>query len=280
MVQAARNPLPAGLYRLELPADAAGVFGRWRRANSERVHVVGLEATDKGARVTFAVYRPPGAFPFGQLGQPETARPVVGATISWVDAVHFALAPLQAVEFAAAAAAAEFAASLVQPELAGLRDAVAAARVNVASIRLMLAAVADGTSPNPAGTLGAAASLAESSIEMLLSAGAAIPIAFPRAGVNKVLEELHKLATAIKAAPGKALQAVSTFAKETAKTVANVVVPFELGVVGVSALALGAFFLVSGKGRTQTTDFLMLGGLAVAVLGGTATWSNATAASH
>lgn len=264
MAVARSNPLEAGLYRLELSRDGAPAFGRWRRANGERVHVVSLEPHPKGARVEFAVYKKPGAFPFGQLGYPEQARAVVGASVSWADAVHAVLSPLSAAESAAAAAAGEFLVKLAGPQFAALSDAVKAAQINLEQIKAMLGAVAGGTSPNPAGTLGAAASLAEASIELLVTAGAAIPIAFPRAAVNRLLEELHKLATSIKAAPGRALKAVSTFAVDTAKAAAKVAIPYELGVAGVSALALGALLLLQGK-RSNTTDYLMLGGAAVAI---------------
>jgi hypothetical protein len=274
MAVARANPLAAGLYRVEVAPELAQVFGRWRRANAERVHVIGLEPSEEGARVVFAVYKPPGAFPFGQLGHPEVAEVVVGAVADWIDVIGFLANPLGAAERAIGEAAAHFVADVSKPELKGLRDALIISRANVATIRAILEAVKNGTAPNPAAALGQAAAMAKQTIEVLVTAGGAIPIDFPRNLVNAALQKLHELEAEIKAAPGKALHAVSQFASDVVKKAAPVLVPGQIGIWGLGIVALGGFLAWEQGKRSELTDKMMLAGAAVAVLGGGIAGSN------
>jgi hypothetical protein len=259
------NPLAPGVYRLDMPCPLAPAFGVWRRAQKGKVHVIELEnGPNDTARVSFVVFGKPGAFPFGKLGYPRRGQ-VVGALPDWPDVVAFVLRPLGPTEDALAVArwAAFFAAHSTQ-EFAALHAAIELARANVAIIRLQLEQVKAGTSPNPAAAVHNAAALAKQSIEQILSAAGAIPLAFPRQLVNEAIARLQALADEIAAAPGKALHAISNFADDAL----GFVVPADIGLIGVGALLLGAYLRYSEKKASPLSNNLMLAGGAAMVVGG------------
>jgi hypothetical protein len=273
------NPLPRGVYRIDLfspseqaphVADGVPVFGRWRRANAHAVRV--LEATayhtePVRSRVVFEVMGPPGAFPFGQLGPPLVAPPAsVGDLPSFADIALFLLNPIGSLELAAVKAAAHFLADATAPELRGVRDAVSAAKANIAIVRATLEAVRNGTAPDNAAALAGAAGLIKETIAMLLKASAAVPLHAPGHLIDNVIAELRGMLKAIEEAPARAIRGAAAAAKGL---VSDVVVPFELGGLGAAlALVVGWYMLEGGK-RSKTTDGLVIAGVAIAVLGGT-----------
>jgi hypothetical protein len=276
---ASTNPLAPGVYRIELFSPTANhpdvrdglpVFAKWRKANAARVRV--LEASTKATEpqlssVTFEVLAPPGAFPFGQLGYPAFGGSVGAGLPSFFDIATFLLDPLSSLESAVAEAAATFLLDASKPELQQLRAAINVARANILIIRGTLEAVRNGTAPDPASALGAAKNLAKGTLEILLSAVAAIPIAFPRNVVNRVVNELQSLITAIEEAPAKALK----LARDAAT---DLVLPFEAANVGGLAFALAAAYVLWSGKRSKATDNVMLIGGAVALLGGGTLISN------
>lgn len=271
------NPLTPGVYRIDLPCELAPLFGNWRRAQKGKVHVIELENGPEGkARVSFVVFGRPGAFPFGRLGHPVRGS-VVGATMpDWPDVVAFIFRPLGPTEEALSVKRwADFFLSHAAPEFAELQAAVAVARANVAIIRAQLEQVKAGTSRSPAAAVSNAASLAQQSIELLLAKAGRIPLSFPRALVNESIATLTALVDEIKAAPGKALHAITEFAGDAFNKVAlPFVIPAELGLVGVGLLLLGGYLAFQEKKTTPTTRNLMLAGGAVALLGGGTVASN------
>jgi len=282
IVQATTNPLPPGRYQVDLWSPTPGVtvrdgvpvFNRWREANAARVRVLHAECWNtepRQTRVLFEVLDRPGAWPFGQLGPPEhaTVSGEVGevGAISFADVVSFLFDPLGTLEMSAAQAAGHFVADLSRPELQELRAALSVTKANIAIIRASLEAIRNGTAPDPKEAIAATLNLIEQSTELLVKSAARIPFDFPRNLVNKVLQDLHDLKTAIHDAPAKALGALGKVAKDF-------VLPYEVANIG-GAVAIGAlaFVLWSGK-RSNATDNLMLLGLAGVALGGGTLLSN------
>jgi hypothetical protein len=88
MAQARKNPLAPGLYSIDLfqptssrptQKDQCPIFRNWRVAQGDRVKVRRVQEFPEpllgGPLRTFVVFEvlsPPGAFPFGQLGFPDT----------------------------------------------------------------------------------------------------------------------------------------------------------------------------------------------------------------
>lgn len=270
------NPLPAGVYEIDLfsPSDDAPnvhdgvpVFGKWRRANGHAVEVLAATAYNsvpRRSRIRFRVHQPPGAFPFGVLGPPRPEPAVVGDMPSFADMALFLFAPLASIELAVAKAAAQFLVNASKGEIKELAAAVSAARANIATVRAALEAVRNGTAPDNGVALAGAAGLVKETIEMLLKAAAAIPANAPRHVIDNLLTELRAMLKAIEEAPRKAVRGAANIAKGF---VTDVVVPFELGGVGVALGLLTAFYLLEGGQRSKTTDMLLLGAGAVALLG-------------
>lgn len=273
---AIRNPLPAGVYEIDLfspteqaaaVTDGVQVFGRWRKANAHAVEVLEATAYNSSPRrshVRFQVHSPPGAFPFGQLGKPEQALAGVGDLPSFADIALFLLNPIGSLELAAVKAAATFLAQASAPELKELRAAVSAAKANIANVRAALEAVRNGTAPDNAVALAGAAGLVKETIAMLLKASAAIPLNAPRHVVDNLITELRAMLKAIEEAPRRAIRGAAAAAKGF---VTDVVVPFEVGGLGVALGLLTAFYLLEGGKRSKTTDLLLLGAGAVALVG-------------
>jgi hypothetical protein len=78
MALAMKNPLPNGLYTMDLPTptsssskDGVAVLAAWTKANQGKVVVQKVTVQPEPGRtsVLFEVIGPPGAFPFG-LGYP------------------------------------------------------------------------------------------------------------------------------------------------------------------------------------------------------------------
>lgn len=269
MQRANRNPLERGVYRVDFAPELAPVFGRWRRAQNGKVHLLELEDGPAGkARVSFAVFGRPGAFPFGQLGFPERGD-VVGALPDWTDVLGFIMDPLGSVEAHLVSSALAWARDAVAPELEQLRTAIAVVKTNIALVNAQLEAIRTGHAANPAAMLQSAGLLVQQSIELLLKTAGGIAIEFPRDTVNELLKKLHVLAEAIKAAPGKAMHAVTSFAKGAMdKVVTPFVLPYEIGMGGIGVLGLAAFLAYEqGKVTDQTKNLALVGG-AIALLGG------------
>jgi len=266
------NPLPVGRYQLDLwsPTDSkpvrdgVPVFNKWREKNATRVKVLHAEcwSTDpRQTRVLFEVNDKPGAFPFGQLGKPIMVAQV-GSAATFVDAVQFLLDPLGSLEASAAAAAARAVSELASPELAHVRDALNVAKVNIAIIRAMLEAVVNHTAPDPLSAIAACKELIKSTLEGLTAALGSVTIDFPRRIVSTVIDDLHNLQRAIEDAPARALKAVAQAAKDLVVPVQEI----QLGLV----LAAGAAFLwYTQRKRSDTSDGLLLAGVAAVLLGGT-----------
>lgn len=272
------NPLPRGVYSIDLYSptelapqvtDGVPIFGRWRKANAHAVRV--LEATAYStepvrSRVVFEVASPPGAFPFGVLGAPSPAQSEVGALPSFADIALFLLNPIGSLELAAVKAAAHFLAEATAPELRGVRDAVSAAKANIAIVRATLEAVRNGTAPDNAVALAGAAGLIKETLAALLKASAAVPLNAPRHLIENVIAELRAMLKAIEEAPAKAIRGAAAAAKGF---VTDVVVPFEAANIGAAVALLTGWYLLEGGKRSKTTDVLVLAGIGVAVLGGT-----------
>ncbi len=264
------NPLKPGVYRIDLPCELAPVFGNWRRAQKGKVALLELENGPRGtARVSFVVFKSPGAFPFGKLGAP-TVGEIVGALPDWPDVVAYVLRPLVPLESALEAARwAQFFAAHTQPEFAELGAAIAVTRANVAVIRAQLEAVKAGTARDPAAVLHNAAAMAKQSIELLLHKAGAIPLAFPRALVNDAITRLQALADEIAAAPGKALHAISEFGTNVFdKFVMPFQLPLDIGLIGVGAILLGAYLRYTEHKPSPLSNNLMLAGAGAAIVGG------------
>jgi hypothetical protein len=247
--------------------DGVPLFGRWRKANAHAVRVVSATAFPthpQRSRVKFEVTSPPGAFPFGALGPPAFASEVVGDLPSFADIALFLLNPLGALELAAVKAAATFLGQSVAPELKELRAAISTAKANIATVRAALEAVRNGTAPDNKVALAGAAVLVKETIAMLLKASAAIPVNAPRHVVDNLIGELRAMLKAIEEAPARAIKGAAAAAKGF---VTDVVVPFEIGGVGVALGLMTAFYLFEGGKRSKTTDLLLLGAGAVALLG-------------
>lgn len=271
-MKASTNPLQPGRYQVDLWSPTPGVtvrdgvpiFKRWREANAARVRVLHAESWNtepRQTRVLFEVLERPGAWPFGQLGPPELAS-TSEVGVSFVDVVEFLFDPLGSLESSAAEAAAHFLADLSRPELQELRAALSVTKANIAIIRASLEAIKNGTAPDPKEALAATLNLIDQSTELLLKSAGRIPFDFPRNLVNRVLQDLHDLKTAIHDAPSKALGALGKVAKDF-------VLPYEVANLG-GALAIGtlAWLIWSGRKSSKTTDNLMLLGAAAMVLGG------------
>ena len=268
MTATVTNPLAVGVYRIDLPIERAPDFGKWRRAQRGRVQICELENGPNGsARVSFAVLDRPGAFPFGKLGKPTRGNLVVGAVLpEWKDVVAFPLRMFPPAEIALDVARwANFFASHATAEFAALKDAVTLSRANLAIVRAQLELVRNGSVPNSGAVLQNAAAIVKSSVELLLSKAAAIPIAFPRELVNSAIKELTAVADAIAAAPGKALHALTDFAGTAFDTLA---LPVGLEALAVVALAAGGFMAFTEKKVTPLSRNLMLAGAGAAVAAG------------
>lgn len=259
------NPLQPGVYRIDLPVAKAPVFGAWRRAQRGKVHVIDFtEGPNTTARVSFVVFRKPGAFPLGKLGPPTRGEIVGGALPDWPDVVAFVLRPLGPAEAALELARwAEFFATHAQPEFAELKSAVVVARANMAIIRAQLDLVVAGKAPNPAAVLHNAAAMAKDSIEKLLATAGAIPLSFPRALVNDAIAKLQAFVDEIAAAPGKALHALTQFAGDAA----GFALPIGVAALGLGALLLGGWLRYSEKKSSPLSNNLMHAGGAALVLG-------------
>jgi len=262
------NPLAIGVYRIDLPIELAGVFGKWRRAQRGRVQLCELENGPNGsARVSFAVLDRPGAFPFGKLGKPTRGSIVSGGVLpEWKDVVLWPLRQFPGAELALQVGTwANFFATHATAEFAALKEAVIVARANLAVVRAQLELVRSGSVPNPGAVLANAAATVKASVELLLTRAAAIPFAYPRELVNSAIKELTAVADAIAAAPGKALHALTDFAGDVASTFA---LPVGLAEVGAIALAAGGLLAWSEKKVTPASRNLMLGGAAAAFAAG------------
>lgn len=262
------NPLSVGVYRIDLPTELAGTFGKWRRAQRGRVQLCELENGPNGsARVSFAVLDRPGAFPFGKLGKPTRGTLVSGDVLpEWKDVVLFPLRQFPGAELALQVGTwANFFATHATAEFAALKDAISIARANLAIVRAQLELVRNGSAPNPGAVLQNAAALVKQSAEMILTRAAAIPIAYPRELVNNAIKQLTAAADAIAAAPGKALHALTNFAGDVINTVA---LPAGLAGAAVLAMAAGGFLVVTEKKITPTSRNLLLGAAAAAFASG------------
>jgi len=271
------NPLTPGVYRIDLPCKLAPVFGNWRRAQKGKVQLLELEngppaqgsvGGEPTARVSFVVFKPPGAFPFGRLGKPVAGQ-LVGEAPGWADVLSFVLAPLGAADAALGEKMGEFLAAHTTPEFAGLHEAVVIVQANMGVIRAQIEMVRNGA-PNGPAVLHNAATLVAQSIELLVQRAGAIPGAFPRVVINEALAKLNELADAIAAAPGRALHAITKFPGQVWDNwLKPFVLPAEIGLAGVGLLLLGGYLAYSEGGKvTPTTKNLMLAGGAIAVLGG------------
>ena len=271
------NPLPVGRYQLDLwsPTDAkpvkdgVPVFNKWREHNAARVKVLHAERwnTDPNqTRVLFEVNDRPGAFPFGQLGKPVMVAEV-GSAATFVDAVQFLMDPLGILDSSAVKAAEHFLVELAPPELAHVRDAINVTRANIAIIRATLQAVLNHTAPDPLSAIAACKQLIQGSLEILTSALGSVTIDFPRRIVSQVIDDLNHLQQAIEDAPARALKAVAQAAKD-------VILPVETMGMG-TVLAAGAAVLWWGqRKRSDTSDGLLLAGIAALLLGGTGLLDN------
>jgi hypothetical protein len=262
------NPLAVGVYRIDLPVELAPHFGKWRRAQRGRVQLCQIENGPNGsARVSFAVLDRPGAFPFGKLGKPVRGSMVSGGPLpQWSDVVLIPLRQFPPAELALEAGRwANFFASHTPAEFAALKDAVTIARANLAVVRSQLELVRNGSLPNPGAVLANAAATIKTSVEMLLTRAAAIPIAFPRELVNSAIKELTAVADAIASAPGKALHALTSFAGDVVEKFA---VPAALELGAAIALGIGGLMIFTDKKVTPQSRNLLLGAAAAAVAAG------------
>jgi hypothetical protein len=277
MDRAVTNPLERGVYQIDLPCELAAGFGRWRRAQKGRVHVIDLQngPDDGTARISFVVFAAPGAFPFGKLGRPRRGE-VVGVMPDWTDVALLALKQFPPLRLVLEGKAfADFVAAHTAPEFAALRDALTAARVNALVVGQLLEGVRSGAATNPAGALHQAAALVQQSLELIAKRAAAIPIAFPRAVVDEVLGKLKEMGEAIAAAPGKALAAVSKFPGLVVDNwLKPFVLPAEASLLGVAAALAGGFLIYTEGKATTLSKSLVLGGAAVALLSGGVLASN------
>jgi hypothetical protein len=256
------------VYRIDLPIELAGAFGKWRRAQRGRVQLCELENGPGGtARVSFAVLDRPGAFPFGRLGKPVRGSIISGAALpEWKDVVLYPLRFFPPAELALEASRwANFFTSHATAEFAALKDAVTIARANLAVVRSQLELVRNGSVPNPGAVLANAAQTVKASVEMLLSRAAAIPVAFPRELVNSAIKDLTAVADAIASAPGKALHALTSFAGDVVDKFA---VPAALEVGAAIALGIGGLMIFTDKKVTPQSRNLLLGAAAAAVAAG------------
>lgn len=271
------NPLPAGVYEIDLYSptertaqvtDGVPLFGRWRRANAHAVRVVEAAAFNthpRRSRIKFEVTSPPGAFPFGSLGPPAPLLDVSGLELpSFADIAHFLISPISKLQLEAVKAAAHFLADATKPELKQIRDAVIRAKANIAIVRGTIEAVRNGTAPNNAQAIAGAANLIRESIAGLLSASASLPVNAPRRVIEELVSELQAMLKAIEEAPGKAIRGAAAAAKGF---VSEVVVPFEVGGLGLAAALLTGWYLLDGGKRSKGTDTLILVGLGVAAFG-------------
>lgn len=274
MQRTAANPLTPGVYRVDLKCEDAHHFGRWRRAQKGKVHLLELENGPNGtARVNFVVFDKPGAFPFGKLGKPVPG--VVGALPDWADVVSFVFPPLTSVQTSLGAQMGEYLAQHAVAELAGLRDAVTIARANMDVIEAQLKTVREGKAMNPAAILHNAATMTANTLELLTTRAAAIPANLPRHVVDNAILKLRDLGDAIKAAPGKALHALTQFPGQVLDNwLKPFVLPYEIGMLGLGLVVLGGFMAYEQKRTTPTTTNLMLAGGALAILGGGTLASN------
>jgi len=286
MAQANKNPLPAGRYELDLYTptastehvrDGVPIFNKWREKNSERVRVLHAESWNthpRQTRVMFEVRSKPGAFPFGTLGSPELVGNV-GALPTIADVVGLMFNPLGLLEQVAASTAGQFignqAAALAQPELRELRDALIVVKANIALIRAMLEAVHNHTSPNPSDAIGAARQLIQNSIELLVAAiGKVVSVDFPRRAVSALIDELRAFEKAITEAPQKALDLLEQEAGILARDVGA---PLAVSYGGLFAAGLAVYLMTTGK-RNDSTDKMLLLGVAAVVLGGSTLFQN------
>lgn len=267
------NPLLPGVYRLDLPCDQAHRFGRWRRAQKGKVHLLELENGPNGtARINFVVFQKPGMFP-SKLGDP--VKGVVGALPDWADVVTFTLSPLGAAQAALGQKMGEFFSAHAAVDLAALRDGVQIANANLAVIRAELEAVKAGKTMNPAAVLHNAAAMTAQTLDLLVRRAAAIPANLPRHVVDDAILKLHELGEAFKAAPGKALHALTEFPGAVVdQWLKPFVLPAEAGLLGVGLVVLGGFMAYEQKRTSPTSNNLMLAGGALAILGGATLASN------
>lgn len=269
------NPaLEPGVYRIDVPCERAHVFGKWRRAQQGKVHLLELENGPHGtARINFVVFKKPGMFPRGKLGQPVKGE--VGALPDWSDVIAFTLPPLAIAETSVSVKLGEALAGLAGPELAAMKDAVQVASANLAVIRAQFEAVKAGKVMNPSAVLHNAAAMTAQTIDLLVTRAAAVPGKLPAHLVDAAVASLRDLQAAIQAAPGKALHALTDFGGSVADNwLKPFVLPAELGLLGVGLVVLGGFMAWEQKRTTPTTQNLMLAGGALALLGGTTLSTN------
>jgi len=81
MAVAKTNPLPVGLYTMDLPASSAPRLAAWTKGNRGKVVVRKVVANerDSSCAVVFEVIGRPGAFPFGAVGYPTIATSSTGS---------------------------------------------------------------------------------------------------------------------------------------------------------------------------------------------------------
>ncbi len=76
------NPLPVGLYTMDLPESTVPRLAAWTKGNRGKVVVRKVEAhPGQGCAVVFEVVGKPGAFPFGAVGYPTIASSSTGALL-------------------------------------------------------------------------------------------------------------------------------------------------------------------------------------------------------
>jgi hypothetical protein len=83
MAVAKTNPLPVGLYTMDLPASSAPRLAAWTKGNRGKVVVRKVVANerDSSCAVVFEVIGKPGAFPFGAVGYPTIATSSAGSML-------------------------------------------------------------------------------------------------------------------------------------------------------------------------------------------------------
>lgn len=77
------NPLPVGMYTMDLPASSAPRLAAWTKLNRGKVAVrkVAAHPEDSSCSVLFEVIGRPGAFPFGAVGYPTIASSSTGSLL-------------------------------------------------------------------------------------------------------------------------------------------------------------------------------------------------------
>jgi hypothetical protein len=153
--------------------------------------------------------------------------------MNYADAALFALSPMAAVAAALGKAVAYVG---LQTETARkVEGAIAIARANIAIIGSLLAAVRDGTAPDPDGALQSAKRIALDTIAVLKEAARSVPGA-----PLEILDALAKTVGDVAEGIDHAIRETADKVKDLAADAAKVVVPFELINL---ALTVGAVYL-------------------------------------